>query len=600
MKICPNCSAEIIDTAKFCNKCGFNVKKYEEEKASNNAFCIECGASIPADSVFCPECGFSVGTEQAPKEELGFDTSWLSELEFNQNDGEMSSFIYESHGDGTYTVTGLKDKLALKITVPDGVVAIGDRAFCGSEAISIELPEGLLKIGNASFKGLKELCGINLPSSLVYVGDEAFMDCILLDIELPKSVRKAGRDALKNTISDTKSKKSENSSDWDSISNEELAELFEKEGFVVEDGVLVGYNGKKRNIAIRGVEEIYDNAFYENQTITCVEIKEGIKSIGRRAFASCSSLIEINIPASCKIIYPDIFEDVSLKTLILTRYNKAVVECCLSDVGKEYFNEINVDDFVERKDGKVYVSVEKIEKTASQLKKAFEEEEAERKRQEQMRILEEKRLRQEQERKEKEKIMLANWGVGSVHTMGVYKQSTQAEPKPIEWIVLERNENKVLLISRFIIDRQKFNEESEYISWEKCTLRKWLNNNFYNTAFTVQEKSKILTTPLKNTPNPRHGTSSGNSTNDQIFLLSIDEVKKYFKNDAETRCQVTLYAKERGAYCDGAYFGYWWLRTAGQIAQNASYIFYAGGVSEMGYDVTGTIFGVRPAMWIQI
>jgi len=134
----------------------------------------------------------------------------------------------------------------------------------------------------------------------------------------------------------------------------------------------------------------------------------------------------------------------------------------------------------------------------------------------------------------------------------------------------------------------------------RCDINIIIPSDCIADNFCLQEKSKILTTSLRNNPNPQHGTSSGNDTYDKIFLLSTDEVKKYFKADNETRCQVTLFAKNNGAYCDGAYFGYWWLRTSGQFAQNATYIFYTGGVSAMGYDVTGTIFGVRPAMWISL
>ncbi len=186
-------------------------------------------------------------------------------------------------------------------------------------------------------------------------------------------------------------------------------------------------------------------------------------------------------------------------------------------------------------------------------------------------------MRKEAERKKREEEAVYNkFNPGTIHKMGVYNHGMQI--KDIEWRVLERDGNRALLISNYIIDRQKFNESSENTSWEKCSLRKWLNNDFYNTAFS----------------------SSGNDTNDKIFLLSIDEVKKYFPSDAYTRCQVTLFAKNKGAYCDGAYFGYWWLRTTGQSLQNATYIFYSGGISDMGYDVTGIIFGVRPAMWVSL
>ena len=275
-------------------------------------------------------------------------------------------------------------------------------------------------------------------------------------------------------------------------------------------------------------------------------------------------------------------------------YSENLVLVCLSDEAKKNIDKVKLSDAVKENDGEVIVNIELIENAVKKILKEEEKKRAEQERKEQEKR-EAERLRKEQE----EKNSLYNkYAPGTVHTMGMYNHGTGT--REIEWKVLERNGSKALLISKYILDRMEFNGISEDTCWEKCSLRKWLNNEFYNVAFSTAEKNKILPSRIKNTPNPQHGTSSGNDTYDKLFLLSADEVYKYYKTFAETRCQVTLFAKNRGAYCDGAYFGYWWLRTTGQYMQNASYIFYTGGVSVMGYDVTGTIFGVRPAMWISL
>ena len=461
MKICPNCNASVIDTAKFCHKCRFNIKKYEDEQKNASLYCTECGADIQPGADFCTECGADV--------------------------------VSEANADG--------------------------------KAVSDEI----------SF----DFGAVNLAAT---------------------------------------------------------TQLLEKEGFIVEDDVLVGYNGKKRSIVIHDIEEIYDGAFENNQIITCVEIEEGVKSIGRKAFASCSSLIEISIPASCKIIYTDTFKNTSLNTLIFgsAYYKESVINACLSDKAQNNANLVNFKDFVTECDGRVKVSIEGIENAIMNKIKEEQDRIAEEKRKEQERIEAERKRKEEEERNS----IYSQYNAGTTHTFGTYNHGVSTQG--IVWNVLERNGNKALLISKYIIDRQKFNESAEAADWERSSIRKWLNNYFYKIAFTETEKSKILTTTLENTPNQQHGTSSGNDTNDKIFLLSADEVQKYYKTVNETRCQVTLFAKNNGAYCDGAYFGYWWLRTAGQFPQNASYIFYTGGISQMGYDVTGTIFGVRPAMWISL
>ena len=463
MKNCPNCNASVIDTAKFCHKCRFNIKKYEDEQASAVLYCTECGAELQPDASFCTECGADVVNGNEPALSLDEDTLNL-----------------------------------------DGIA--------------------------------------NLSS----------------------------------------------------LANEQM---YQQNGFTVENGVLTGYTGKKRNITIFGsIEEIFDGVFENNQIITCVEIEEGVKSIGRKAFASCSSLIEISIPASCKIIYTDTFKNTSLNTLILgsTFYKESVIKACLSDKAQSRADLVSIKDFVTECDGKSRVNIVGIENAILGKIKEEEDKIAEEKRKEQERIEAERRRKEEEERNS----IYSQYNAGTTHTFGA--QNHGASTQGIVWKGLERNGNKALLISKYIIDRQKFNESAEATNWEHSSIRKWLNNYFYKIAFTETEKSKILTTALKNTPNQQHGTSSGNDTNDKIFLLSADEVQKYYKTFNETRCQVTLFAKNNGAYCDGAYFGYWWLRTAGQLPQNASYIFYTGGISQMGYDVTGTIFGVRPAMWISL
>ena len=458
MKICPNCKASVIDTAKFCHKCRFNIKKYEEEQENTALYCTECGAELQPDASFCTECGADV--------------------------------------------------------VKENTEIIAD-----------------------SFN----LEGISALSTLA---------------------------------------------------NEQM---YAQNGLVVENGVLTGYTGKKRSITIYGsIEEIYDSAFEGNQIISRVKIEEGVKIIGRKSFASCPSLIEISLPASCGMIYSDTFASTSIQFLIMPKYNEKLVKACLSELAIKYFDTVEKDAFVTERDGEVSVNLGYLEENAQKIKKAEAEKEAERKRKAEA----EKEAEILRKKKEEEQIKYSKYNPGTVHTFGVYNYGNG--PRALEWTVLERRDNKALLVTSYIIDRQKFNENSESTCWERSTIRKWLNENFYNTAFSAQEKSRILTTSVRNAPNPQHGTSSGPDTYDKMFLLSTDEVNKYFKISKETKCQVTVYAKTNGAYCDGAYFGYWWLRTSGQYEQNASYVFYSGGVSEMGYDVSGIIFGVRPAMWIEI
>ena len=64
--------------------------------------------------------------------------------------------------------------------------------------------------------------------------------------------------------------------------------------------------------------------------------------------------------------------------------------------------------------------------------------------------------------------------------------------EPLEWIVLEKSNGKALILSKYSIESVKYNNENTGITWEECTLRKWLNSDFMNIAFTDAEKQKII------------------------------------------------------------------------------------------------------------
>ena len=100
--------------------------------------------------------------------------------------------------------------------------------------------------------------------------------------------------------------------------------------------------------------------------------------------------------------------------------------------------------------------------------------------------------------------------------------------EPIEWIVLDKQGNKILLFSKYILDCKFYNDAFWGCTWEDCSLRKWLNDDFYNKAFNNSEQKKIQDMTVINNDNEDYDVEGGNDTIDKIFCLSIDEVKTYF------------------------------------------------------------------------
>ena len=119
------------------------------------------------------------------------------------------------------------------------------------------------------------------------------------------------------------------------------------------------------------------------------------------------------------------------------------------------------------------------------------------------------------------------------YVFGWYEQDGHENngPEPIEWEILDENENGTLLISRYVLGYHRYNSEYTIVTWETCSLRNWLNDDFYNTAFDDNMKAKINTVTLVNEDNPYSGTPGGNDTNDKIFCLSLSELLRYYPFD---------------------------------------------------------------------
>lgn len=197
---------------------------------------------------------------------------------------------------------------------------------------------------------------------------------------------------------------------------------------------------------------------------------------------------------------------------------------------------------------------------------------------------------------------ISNVKVGDYIKFGKYEQdnNTSNGKEAIEWLVLDVQGDKALVISKYALDAQPYNKTDENITWEKCTLRSWLNNDFYNSAFTSSEKNKIRTTTVVAEDNLVYGTEAGNNTQDKIFLLSISESNKYFSSNKERMCKPTAYAKYRGPWTNSNGNCWWWLRSPGYFQDDAADVDIDGVVREFGYFVHESGGAVRPAMWISI
>ena len=201
---------------------------------------------------------------------------------------------------------------------------------------------------------------------------------------------------------------------------------------------------------------------------------------------------------------------------------------------------------------------------------------------------------------ESEKVVKKQYKVGDTVLLGRYPQDEDGGVKPIEWTVMKIEKNKMLLFSKYVLDTQQYNKKFEEATWETSDIRRWLNSDFYTTAFNDIEQSKIANTLVRTKNNPEYGTAGGNDTEDKVFLLSIEEAESFFINDGERKAKTTKYAEKAGVLMDDERYAWWWLRSPGYDGSNAAVVNNNGWVYRVGIIVIHDDDGVRPALWLNL
>ena len=206
------------------------------------------------------------------------------------------------------------------------------------------------------------------------------------------------------------------------------------------------------------------------------------------------------------------------------------------------------------------------------------------------------------------KAKLKSAVVGDVVRLGSYEQDNDPSngKEEIEWLILEKEGGKALVISKYAIDCQPYHTSDTSVTWETSSLREWLNKTFFDAAFSMEEQNYIETATVKADKNPQYNTAPGNDTTDKVFLLSVAEAYKYFISDEARKCAPTDYAVAQGVWtslrvsADGRDTCWWWLRSLGEYSHGAADVYVNGSISARGHAVDSAHYGVRPVMWIDL
>ena len=180
----------------------------------------------------------------------------------------------------------------------------------------------------------------------------------------------------------------------------------------------------------------------------------------------------------------------------------------------------------------------------------------------------------------------------------------QESGEPIVWDVLAKEGNRKLLLSRKAVAKRPYHDADEPVSWETCSLRAWLNGDFYRAAFNDYEKQHILKIPVTADRNTYCNTDAGNSTDDHVFLLSLPEVNALLRRklSAKRKCEASpadapdADNDNKAADDTGCV---WWLRSPGSEKNEAACVNGDGQISNFGLPATTPTIAVRPCIWVR-
>ncbi|MBO5077377.1 MAG: hypothetical protein J5584_07265 [Clostridia bacterium] len=223
---------------------------------------------------------------------------------------------------------------------------------------------------------------------------------------------------------------------------------------------------------------------------------------------------------------------------------------------------------------------------------------AEQMRKEAERLRKEAALLREQREAEARKVFITV--AGRTVTFGIWKYKANGEKANIEWQVLKTDGNKALIVSKQGLDCIRFNlKRNKKVAWEDSSLREWLNDTFYNEAFTDEQKKRIKSSTVRSDGNGSKKVPETETT-DNVFVLSVSEVKEFFNKQEERTYTMTEYVESIFAKTNSTEFRCW-LRTPGKTSYFVETLYVDGHIFEAYQTAEGSgCVAVRPAMWIEL
>ena len=428
------------------------------------------------------------------------------------------------------------------------------RAYEGA----IYIPDGVEDIFDLAFSGCDNITSIAIPNSVTRIGRCVFSECSnLTSITMPHSMTHIGVRAFKECSS--------------------------LKSITIPDGVM----------------SIGEKTFELCRNLTSITIPNSVTDIGNEAFRSCSRLAGITLPGGVTNIGAMAFEHCK-KLMNITIPNS------VTDIGwNAFWNCESLKEILYTGDMRLWKAIRKdvnwngysgsyiVHCTDGEMSKneSVQNEDT---------VLPGDPNNNSQSKQQ-------SIDVGDTYIFGTYEQDndTSNSKEAIKWIVLAKDGNRILLLSEKGLDCKPYNNTFTNVTWETCSLRKWMNSTFLNAAFSAKEQKCIVNTSVPADKNPDYSTDPGNATMDKVFLLSITEANKYFSNNEVGKCVPTIYAIANGAKTSNSFTmgdavtSRWWLRSPGYKQTFAASGIDSGNVFSHGLPVPCRGC-VRPALWINL
>jgi len=180
----------------------------------------------------------------------------------------------------------------------------------------------------------------------------------------------------------------------------------------------------------------------------------------------------------------------------------------------------------------------------------------------------------------------------------------------LSWRVLSKTDKEILIVCNSVIDSREFSPQRKGANGKAAnnyalsTVRSFLNDSFYNTAFSDKQKTSIVATEIDNGAASTGFESNKyavQNTTDNVFLLSYADVVNAdygFNTDEDRKLNATDYAKAQGLRTDGG--ARYWLRSPNDRYENYARYVDGYGYAEYNQYVYWCHLGIVPALTIRL